>query len=173
MKENEVSSEDVEKNVEKPYKSRLRRNRARRQRARRNLDQLLPRPRPQVHGTISCALDSLPSDDEKRFARKRFAGRPRVHSLIESGFSPRAHSHSNAVGYWQFIRGTGRRFGLKVDPFIDERRDPVLSTRAAAEYFKALYGLFGSWHLAMAAYNVGENRVKRAVTHYYTKIFGH
>jgi membrane-bound lytic murein transglycosylase D len=92
-------------------------------------------------------------------------------SLIESGFSPQAHSHSNAVGYWQFMRATGRRFGLKVDPFIDDRRDPVLSTRAAAEYFKSLYGLFGSWHLALSAYNVGENRVKRAVTKYYTRDF--
>lgn len=92
-------------------------------------------------------------------------------SLIESGFSPLAHSHANAVGYWQFIRATGKRYGLMVDPFIDERRDPVLSTRAAAEYFKALYNLFGSWHLAMASYNVGENRVKHAVMKYYTRDF--
>ncbi|MBX7231815.1 MAG: LysM peptidoglycan-binding domain-containing protein [Bdellovibrionales bacterium] len=90
-------------------------------------------------------------------------------ALIESGFSPRAHSRANAVGYWQFIRSTGKRYGLKVDPFIDERRDPVLSTRAAAEYFKTLYGMFNSWHLSLAAYNVGENRVKRAVQTYYTK----
>lgn len=90
-------------------------------------------------------------------------------SLIESGYSPVAHSRSNAVGYWQFMRATGRRFGLHVDPFIDERRDPVLSTRAAAEYFKALYNMFGSWHLALSSYNVGENRVKRAVTKYYTR----
>jgi len=90
-------------------------------------------------------------------------------ALIESGFSPIAHSRANAVGYWQFIRATGRRYGLKVDPFIDERRDPVLSTRAAAEYFKALYGMFGDWHLSMSAYNVGENRVKRAVRNHATK----
>src|SRR5262249_50776712 len=92
-------------------------------------------------------------------------------AMIESGFSPRAHSRANAVGYWQFIRSTGKRFGLHVDTFIDERRDPVLSTRAAAEYFKALYDLLGSWHLSMAAYNVGEMRVKRAVTRYYTRDF--
>jgi membrane-bound lytic murein transglycosylase D len=92
-------------------------------------------------------------------------------SLIESGFSPQAHSRSNAVGYWQFMRATGRRYGLHVDGFIDERRDPVLATRAAAEYFKELYSLFGSWHLALAAYNAGENRVKRAVMKNYTRDF--
>jgi len=92
-------------------------------------------------------------------------------SLIESGFSPQAHSRSNAVGYWQFIRATGKRYGLHVDGFIDERRDPVLATRAAAEYFKELYSLFGNWHLALAAYNAGENRVKRAVMKNYTRDF--
>jgi membrane-bound lytic murein transglycosylase D len=92
-------------------------------------------------------------------------------AMIESGFSPKAHSRANAVGYWQFIRSMGKRFGLHLDTFIDERRDPVLSTRAAAEYFKALYTMLGSWHLSMAAYNVGESRVKRAVTKYYTRSF--
>lgn len=90
-------------------------------------------------------------------------------ALIESGFSPVAHSHANAVGYWQFIRDTGRRYGLRLDSYIDERRDPVQSTRAAAEYFKALYNLFGSWHLSLAAYNTGENRVKNRVMRYYTR----
>lgn len=90
-------------------------------------------------------------------------------ALIESGFSPIAHSHADAVGYWQFIRGTGRRYGLKQDGYVDERRDPVLSTRAAAEYFKALYNLFGSWHLSLAAYNTGENRVKNRVMRHYTR----
>ncbi len=92
-------------------------------------------------------------------------------ALIESGFSPMAHSHASAVGYWQFIKGTGRRYGLNVNHHIDERRDPVLSTRAAAEYFKALYNLFGSWYLAMASYNVGENRVKNVVMKHYTRDF--
>lgn len=92
-------------------------------------------------------------------------------ALIESGFSPLAHSHANAVGYWQFIRPTGKRFGLMIDPFIDERRDPVLSTRAAAEYFKALYAMFNSWHLSMASYNVGENRVARVTAKYRTRDF--
>ena len=83
--------------------------------------------------------------------------------LIESGFSSQAHSHRSAVGYWQFIRPTGLRYGLKIDRYVDDRSDPLLSTRAAAAYFKSLYSLFGDWYLALAAYNTGENRVKRAV----------
>ena len=94
-------------------------------------------------------------------------------ALIESGFSHKALSRANAVGYWQFILGTGKRYGLRVNGFVDERRDPVLSTQAAAEYFKDLYSLFGSWHLALAAYNSGEFRVNRAVLKYYNRDFWH
>lgn len=92
-------------------------------------------------------------------------------ALIESGFSPIAHSQAGAVGYWQFISGTARHYGLKINSFIDERRDPVLSTRAAAEYFKDLYSLFGDWHLALASYNSGEYRVNRVVLRYYNRNF--
>lgn len=92
-------------------------------------------------------------------------------ALIESGFSSKATSHAAAVGYWQFIRGTGKRYGLEISPFVDERRDPVFATQAAAEYFKGLYSVFGSWYLAMASYNVGENRVKREVMNHYTRDF--
>ncbi|MCX7979103.1 MAG: LysM peptidoglycan-binding domain-containing protein, partial [Bdellovibrionaceae bacterium] len=89
----------------------------------------------------------------------------------ESGFSSRAVSHASAVGYWQFIRGTGKRYGLRIDQFVDERRDPVLATQAAADYFKGLYSVFGSWNLAMASYNVGENRVKKEVMRHQTRDF--
>ncbi|WP_374078686.1 LysM peptidoglycan-binding domain-containing protein [Bdellovibrio bacteriovorus] len=92
-------------------------------------------------------------------------------ALIESGFSSHATSHAAAVGYWQFIRGTGKRYGLEISAFVDERRDPVFATQAAAEYFKGLYSVFGSWYLAMASYNVGENRVKREVMNHYTRDF--
>lgn len=92
-------------------------------------------------------------------------------ALIESGFSSRATSHASAVGYWQFIRGTGKRYGLDMNAFVDERRDPVFATQAAAEYFKGLYSVFGSWYLAMASYNVGENRVKREIMNHYTRDF--
>ncbi|MGZ3723507.1 MAG: lytic transglycosylase domain-containing protein, partial [Bdellovibrionales bacterium] len=171
VKENEVSSEDVEKNVEKPYKSSygevaLDYN----EHVEVWIKYFQGRGRKYMEQYLSRSTRYLPM--MKNVLRENGLPEDLVYiSLIESGFSPQAHSHSNAVGYWQFIRGTGRRFGLKVDPFIDDRRDPVLSTRAAAEYFKALYGLFGSWHLALSAYNVGENRVKRAVTKFYTRDF--
>ncbi|MGZ3796006.1 MAG: LysM peptidoglycan-binding domain-containing protein [Pseudobdellovibrionaceae bacterium] len=92
-------------------------------------------------------------------------------ALIESGFNTQARSHAAAVGYWQFIRGTGKRYGLEINTMVDERKDPVLATQAAAEYFKGLYSVFGSWYLAMASYNVGENRVKREVMNHYTRDF--
>ena len=94
-------------------------------------------------------------------------------ALIESGFSPKALSRANAVGYWQFIHGTGKRYGLRIDGFVDERKDPILSTQAAAQYFKDLYSLFGSWPLALAAYNSGEYRVNRAVLRHYNRDFWH
>jgi membrane-bound lytic murein transglycosylase D len=92
-------------------------------------------------------------------------------ALIESGFSPRAISRARAVGYWQFIRGTGTRYGLQINTFVDERRDPVLATQAAADYFKGLYGEFNSWFLAMASYNVGEGRVRREINKNKTRDF--
>jgi membrane-bound lytic murein transglycosylase D len=90
-------------------------------------------------------------------------------SLIESGFSPRAYSYSRAAGLWQFMRGTGRKYGLRINAWIDQRRDPVLSTRAAAKYLKDLYTEFHSWSLALAAYNAGEGKVANAVADTGTK----
>ncbi|MCX7959300.1 MAG: transglycosylase SLT domain-containing protein, partial [Deltaproteobacteria bacterium] len=85
-------------------------------------------------------------------------------AMIESGFSPFALSRSGAAGIWQFIPSTGRRYGLRVDYWVDERRDPVRSTYAAVAYLKNLYRYFGSWWLAWAGYNAGEGRIMRAIS---------
>ncbi|MHB8291442.1 MAG: lytic transglycosylase domain-containing protein [bacterium] len=87
-------------------------------------------------------------------------------AMVESGFSPTAYSYAGASGMWQFIPSTARIFGLTINWWVDERRNPIESTYAAGKYLKNLFNTFGSWYLAAAAYNSGQMTIERALSLY-------
>lgn len=107
-------------------------------------------------------------------AELKKAGLPRdlvFLAMIESGYNPSAYSPANACGLWQFIEGTGRTYGLKIDAWVDERRDPEKATQAAIAYLSKLHRQFDDWYLAVAAYNTGERRIDDISTSIGTKDF--
>ncbi len=83
--------------------------------------------------------------------------------VIESALNPRARSRVGATGLWQFMYGSGKMYGLEINSFVDERRDPMRSTDAAVRYLKKLYEIYGDWHLVIAAYNCGPGNVNKAI----------
>ena len=93
-------------------------------------------------------------------------------AAIESGYSPRAKSRVAATGMWQFMGPTAEAFGLRIDAYVDERRDPVRATEAALDYLSDLHERFGSWSLAAAAYNAGPSRVARVLDIHAGKVEG-
>ncbi len=110
------------------------------------------------------------------YIQKKFhqAGLPRdlaYLAMIESGFNPSAYSRARAVGLWQFMKATGRNYGLRVNRWIDERRDPEKATMAAIAYLDALHSEFGDWYLAVASYNAGEGKIRQGIKRYKTRDF--
>src|SRR5258706_127840 len=83
--------------------------------------------------------------------------------IVECAFSPISISRAGATGLWQLMYGTGAQLGLDINSYIDERRDPVKATEAAADYLQRLYNMYGDWHLVLAAYNSGPGNVNKAI----------
>lgn len=135
------------------------------------------------HERVDYWVERFSRGDKRPEIEAAFARMPRVESMIreklrrrgmpedllylamaESGFNPEAHSAAAAKGIWQLVPDTARRWGLTVNETTDERNDAEKSTDAALSYLSYLYNRFGSWYLAAAAYNTGENRVGRIMT---------
>jgi membrane-bound lytic murein transglycosylase D len=92
-------------------------------------------------------------------------------AMIESGFNPLARSRANAIGLWQFMKGTGKQYSLQIDNYVDERRNVLKATQAAVNYLNDLYLEFGDWHLAVAAYNGGPGKIRSGLKRYQVDSF--
>jgi membrane-bound lytic murein transglycosylase D len=118
-------------------------------------------------------------EDQGRYAamidaQLRRAGLPRdllYVAMIESSYDPRTTSRAGASGLWQFMPAGGAIYGMRIDRWVDERRDPIRSTEAVLDYWRDLHQRFGDWHLALAAYNAGYGQVIRAIARYNTNDF--
>ncbi|XCN75123.1 MAG: transglycosylase SLT domain-containing protein [Candidatus Electrothrix aestuarii] len=134
------------------------------------LDQFQNRQRRTFRTWLKRAANYLPAVEKEL----EEAGLPKslaYLAMIESGFNPVAYSPARAAGLWQFMSSTARTYGLRVDSWVDERRDPEKSTQAAVSYLNALYKRFGDWQLAVAAYNAGEGKIQRGLDNYGAKTF--
>ncbi|MFY7912864.1 MAG: LysM peptidoglycan-binding domain-containing protein [Emticicia sp.] len=130
-----------------------------------------------VHSFVDYFIYKKPSFTKKMLERKNFyfpifekylakynmPDELKYLSMLESGLNPKAISHAKAVGLWQFMKPTGKDFGLRVDEYVDERMDIEKSTEAACKYFRQLYNIFGDWELVLASYNTGPGNLRRAI----------
>ncbi|MGL1864228.1 MAG: transglycosylase SLT domain-containing protein [Pseudodesulfovibrio sp.] len=110
---------------------------------------------------------------EKSLAKAKLPDDLKYVAVIESALKPHAGSNRGARGVWQFIPTTGRNYGLNIDRYVDERRNYHLATKAAIKYFSDLHGLFDSWALACAGYNMGEMGLKKRINHQEVKDYYH
>jgi membrane-bound lytic murein transglycosylase D len=134
------------------------------------LDQFQKRQRTSFRRWLKRAAIYLPIID-KELKKAALPQSLAYLAMIESGFNPAAYSPAGASGLWQFIPDTARHYGLRIDSWVDERRDSEKATQAAVSYLDALYKRFGDWQLAVAAYNAGEGKIQRGLEKYKAKNF--